>query len=71
MQRNCMKVSIVVGVPPNGWFIIENVIKMDDLGVPLFKEASTCLGRVYATLMTLIKDSKLFDFPLVVAGGRK
>ena len=34
-----------LGVPQNGWFIVENPIKMDDLGVPLFSEASICITR--------------------------
>ena len=33
-----MGVEPKIGVPQNGWFIMENHIKMDDLGVPLFLE---------------------------------
>ena len=35
------------GVPQNGWFIMKNHIKMDDLGVPLFLETSIIYIYMY------------------------
>ena len=35
-----------IGVPQNRWFIRENPIKMDDLGVPLFLETSICISNI-------------------------
>ena len=41
---------MAVGVPQNGWFILENPIKMDDLGVPLFSETSVSYGESFCEI---------------------
>ena len=38
-----MVVSYMGGTPKKGWFIIGHPPKIDDLGVPLFKETPVCL----------------------------
>ena len=40
LDINKMWVFPKIGIPQNGWFIMENPIKMDDLGIPLFSETS-------------------------------
>ena len=39
-----------IGVPQNGWFIVEMPIKMDDLGVSLFLETPIWIDTVQALL---------------------
>ena len=46
-QRQQIWVFPRIGVgPQNGWFIMKNHIKMDDLGVPLFLETSICFTYI-------------------------
>ena len=50
-------------VPQNGWFIMENPIKMDDLGVPPFKETSMW-RKTYSSLLSF--RPTFIDYVLMV-----
>ena len=56
-----------IGVPQNGWFLMDNHIKMDDLGVPLFSETSIYIPFIYR-LEAIYKSLILTSWHILVVG---
>ena len=55
-----MGVNPKIGVSQNAWFIMENPIKIDDLGVPLFLETPIlCYTKRSKNDITFKKHARL------------
>ena len=49
------------GVPPNGRFIMEKPIKVDDLGVAYFRKASSSAGIRYGLVLMFFSTRRIID----------